>query len=154
MDKDQTNVKEFMKAAGQETPEIITIPDEDTRKMRVRILFEEFMEYADAMGVTLGMSKPEDNEDDWVVIKEDSVALAITDEVNIVEVADAIADIDYVNNGNAICMGLDMEPIKSEVHRSNMSKFIDGHRRDDGKWVKGPSYSPANVEGEVDKQRN
>lgn len=64
---------------------------------------------------------------------------------NIVEVADAIGDLLYVVLGAANAYGIDIEPIFNEIHRSNMSKFIDGHRREDGKWVKGPSYSPANL---------
>jgi predicted HAD superfamily Cof-like phosphohydrolase len=34
-----------------------------------------------------------------------------------------------------------------EVHRSNLSKMVDGKvlRRDDGKVMKGPNYSPANL---------
>ena len=34
-----------------------------------------------------------------------------------------------------------------------MSKFIDGYKREDGKWVKGPSYSPAQLAPIVEDQR-
>lgn len=61
------------------------------------------------------------------------------------DIADAIADLLYVVLGTAVAHGIDIEPVFNEVHRSNMSKFIDGHRREDGKWIKGPSYSPANL---------
>lgn len=37
--------------------------------------------------------------------------------------------------------GVELEPVFAEIHRSNESKFIDGHRRADGKWLKGPSYT-------------
>jgi predicted HAD superfamily Cof-like phosphohydrolase len=152
MDKDQKNVREFMQKAGQDTPDVLTIPDEATRILRVKILLEEVFEYADAMGVGIAARSAGDKL--AVLLNDDTVEFAIKGDVDLVEVADAIADVDYINNGNAIAMGIDMEPIKVEVQRSNMSKFIDGHRRDDGKWVKGPSYSPADVVGELAKQFN
>lgn len=147
MDKDQKNVREFMQKAGQDTPDVLTIPDEETRVLRVKILLEEVFEYADAMGVGIAARAAGDKL--GVLLNDDTVEFAIKGDVDLVEVADAIADVDYINNGNAIAMGIDMEPVKVEVQRSNMSKFIDGHRRDDGKWVKGPSYSPADVVGEL-----
>ena len=147
MDIDQKNVREFMQKAGQATPDVLTIPDEETRVLRVKILLEEVFEYADAMGVGIAARAAGDKL--GVLLNDDTVEFAIKGDVDLVEVADAIADVDYINNGNAIAMGIDMEPVKIEVQRSNMSKFIDGHRRDDGKWVKGPSYSPANVAGEL-----
>lgn len=72
-------------------------------------------------------------------------ASELADATTIVEAADAIGDLLYVVLGAAVAYGIDLEPIFEEIHRSNMSKFIDGHRREDGKWVKGPSYSPANL---------
>lgn len=63
-----------------------------------------------------------------------------------VKIADALADLLYVTLGTAVTCGIPLEACFKEVHRSNMSKFIDGYRRDDGKWIKGDSYSPANLE--------
>ena len=64
---------------------------------------------------------------------------------DIVGIADAIGDLLYVVLGAACQHGIDIDPIFHEIHRSNMTKFIDGHRRADGKWIKGPSYTPANL---------
>ena len=41
---------------------------------------------------------------------------------DLVGVADALADLLYVVYGTAVSYGIDMEPIFTEVHRSNMSK--------------------------------
>lgn len=71
---------------------------------------------------------------------------------DIVEIADGCADLMVVTIGTAIACGIDLDPIFQEVHRSNMSKFIDGHRREDGKWIKGPAYSPPNIKAELIKQ--
>lgn len=62
---------------------------------------------------------------------------------SLVMIADAIADLLYVVYGTAAAYGFDAQKLFDEAHRSNMTKFIDGHKREDGKWIKGPSYSPA-----------
>ena len=72
---------------------------------------------------------------------------------DLVEIADAIGDILYVVLGAAIAHGIDIEPVFKEIHRSNMSKFIDGHAAPNGKWIKGPSYSPADLKPILDAQR-
>ncbi len=71
---------------------------------------------------------------------------------DIVGIADAIGDLLYVVLGAACQHGIDIDPIFHEIHRSNMTKFIDGHRRADGKWIKGPSYTPANLKPILERQ--
>lgn len=70
---------------------------------------------------------------------------------DIVEVADAIADMLYVTYGFAATFGLDADKLFKEVHRSNMSKvWSDGtvrYREEDGKILKPPTYSPADIKG-------
>jgi hypothetical protein len=45
-----------------------------------------------------------------------------------------------------------MEPVFREVHRSNLSK-VGGYKREDGKWVKPLTYSPAGLEPILEAQR-
>lgn len=62
---------------------------------------------------------------------------------DVVEVADALADIVYVAYGSALSHGINLDAVLAEVHRSNMSKLgSDGKPvlRDDGKVIKGPDY--------------
>lgn len=68
-----------------------------------------------------------------------------TESGTIVEVADSLADSLVVILGTACAFGIDIAPIFEEVMCSNMTKFIDGRHREDGKWIKGPSYTPANI---------
>lgn len=117
-------VREFMEKAGQECPTKPVIPELEICVLRYNLHKEENEELRDA-------SCSED----------------------IVGIADAIGDLLYVVLGTAVAHGIDIEPIFNEIHRSNMSKFIDGHRRADGKWVKGPSYSPANLKPILDEQQ-
>lgn len=64
---------------------------------------------------------------------------------DIVGVADALADLLYVVIGTCVAYGIDIAPVFEEVHRSNMTKTIDGSFRVDGKYLKGPNYEPANI---------
>lgn len=60
-------------------------------------------------------------------------------------VAKELADVLYVTYGAADALGIDLQAVFVEVHRSNMSKLdADGRvlRRADGKVLKGPSYQP------------
>lgn len=69
--------------------------------------------------------------------------------LDLVKSADAIADLHYVNTGNAVVLGLPLDKLFAEVHRSNMTKSIvletETTRRD-----KGPNYSPPDIQGVLD----
>jgi len=90
--------------------------DEPTRVLRERLIQEEFEELKEAMG------------------QQDLAAIA-----------KELADLLYVVYGTAVSYGIDMGPVFTEVHRSNMSK-VGGYKREDGKWVKPPTYSAAAIE--------
>lgn len=119
-----------MVKAAQNTPEYPTLIAPHVANLRVTLILEELLEFAEAVGFTLKVSSFRPNEKP----------------VNLKDAYDGILDLLVVVIGAAVAMGLQLEPGWQEVHRSNMSKFIDGYRRDDGKWIKGPSYSPAQLE--------
>lgn len=143
-----------------------TMPsDMKVRHLRIRLIDEELNEFADA-----------------------------NSKGDIIETADALADMLYVIYGACDVYGIDIEPVFEEVHRSNMSKLWthpektahltkwghtppeelltfelvntpppEGHilennyrsyiaRRPDGKVVKSPSYSPADIRSVLEKQ--
>jgi predicted HAD superfamily Cof-like phosphohydrolase len=67
---------------------------------------------------------------------------------DIIEVADAIADLLYVVYGAALTFGIPVREVFTEVHRSNMTKLDDDGGpiyRADGKVMKGPNFSPPNL---------
>ena len=85
-------------------------------------------------------------------LDELSEALEAGDEV---EVLDALTDLQYVLDGAYLQLGF--SPIKEEafreVHRSNMSKLgADGFPiyREDGKVLKGPSFSEPDLSSLID----
>lgn len=96
-----------------------TISDRKTRDLRISLIEEEFKEFVEACE------------------RED-----------IVDMADALADLMYVVIGAAVSFGFDIHELFDEVHRSNMSKiWSDGlvHYREDGKVIKPTTYSPADI---------
>lgn len=116
MTNEQRMVEEFHRTFGIAIGSGPTVPDENTRSLRVRLIQEEFEELQDAMA-----------------------------QQDIIAVAKELADLLYVVYGTAVSCGIDMEPVFKEVHRSNMSK-VGGYKRADGKWVKPPDYSPASLQ--------
>ena len=72
---------------------------------------------------------------------------------DIVEVADALGDLEVVINGFALEAGIPLPSVIAEIHRSNMSKLgADGEPilREDGKILKGPNYTEPDIEGVLD----
>jgi predicted HAD superfamily Cof-like phosphohydrolase len=91
---------------------------------------------------------------DLITEETQELAQALSDN-DVVEVADALADLLYVVYGAAHTFGIDIQPIFDEVHRSNMAKVgADGKviRRSDGKILKPEGWTPPNVKGEIEKQ--
>ena len=119
-----TDVRDFHQAFGQRIGEKPELPSEDERTLRKRLLSEEFDEYLDA-------------EYDH----------------NLVEIADAIADIIYIACGTAVSYGIPLDDVFAEVHRSNMAKLVDGKviRRTDGKVQKPEGWTAPDSEGVLKK---
>ena len=116
MRDEQAMVEEFhhkFSILAQATP---TDLNEETKRLRVRLIEEEFDELKEAMAGG-----------------------------DLAAVAKEMADLLYVVYGTAVSYGIDMDPVFREVHRSNMSK-VGGYKREDGKWVKPATYSPARIE--------
>src|SRR4051812_41994673 len=107
-------VKEFHKVFDAPISETLGFLPDDRQRMRLGLIDEERQELEEA------------------IIAGD-----------VVEVADALGDMIYVINGLAIEMGIPLDKVVAEIHRSNMSKLqLDGtpKRREDGKILKGPNY--------------
>lgn len=133
------------------------VPSPERVALRADLVAEEFFEFLVGLGVNANDLNEQVNEVrnmiDFYVRRRG--AGKFQGDVNIVDVADALADLDYVIEGTRLEFGIDGGPIADEVHRSNMSKLgADGKpvRREDGKILKGPNYEPPDIEGELRKQ--
>jgi len=66
-----------------------------------------------------------------------------------VKLTKELVDLLYVTLGTGVALGLPLVEAFDEVHRSNMSKLGEDGKpilREDGKVLKGPNYSEANLE--------
>lgn len=115
MNEAQRMVLEFHRQFAIHVAEHPTLPDAETEALRLRLIEEEFDELKKAFQAK-----------------------------DLPGIAKELADLLYVVYGTAVSCGIDMEPVFREVQRSNMSK-IGGHKREDGKWVKPSTYSPAEI---------
>ncbi len=149
MNKMQEQVAEFHKAFG--------VPIATTPKLIP----------TDRALLRASLNREECHETDCAIVNQD-----------LVEIADGIADTIYVLIGAAIEFGIDIQAVFDEVHRSNMSKLwtrdeVDVHvnswsdgkeeysfalsgdkyiaKRADGKVIKSPSYSPADIKSVLEK---
>ena len=142
----QKRVKHFMAAVGQATPDKPSIPDNLTRVLRVSLILEEALEFAEASGIEITLGS------DGQPIEIEDLNYNIVDEPDIVECMDAVCDLNVVSTGAAVSYGVDIEPLEDEVCDSNDSKIDGGYRREDGKWVKPITYRPANLEPLIRQQ--
>lgn len=121
MSPEQAMVKEFHDKYGAPSADRPTMVTIKDRMRRARLIFTEAAEFIEAA-----------DKDDFV------------------EMVDALADILVVTYGTAVEMGVDLEPVFAEVHRSNMSK--NGGMDVGGKILKGPGFRPPDIVGELARQ--
>lgn len=124
-------VREFMLAFGHPVHDEPTeIADEGWLHMRLELIREELGELYEACGY---------DTTEWDKV----VPVRQMNTTDLVEAADALGDLEYVVNGAAIGMGINLPAVVREIHDSNMTKLgADGKPiyRLDGKILKGPGY--------------
>lgn len=122
-------VREFHNAYGVDAPTAATELAYKRQKLRFSLIEEEFREYREAV------DKPD----------------------NLEHAAKELADLLYVVLGTAVEHGFTrFDEVFAEVHRSNMSKLGEDGRpvyRDDGKVLKGPNYTPADLSPYIQSAR-
>jgi predicted HAD superfamily Cof-like phosphohydrolase len=143
----QEMVREFHAAfLPEQTRDAVGIPSDDLVRLRVKLPFEEAFELLRA---SFAPTHKNDADELWVHVRR--LIRTAKVQVNLIEVADAFADLAYVVEGGNLAYGIDSRSVLAEVHRSNMSK-IGGHRDENGKWIKPPTYSKADVAMVLKKQ--
>lgn len=144
-------VRAFHRAFGVPMPDKPCVPDDETVRLRLRLIAEEFFELLEAGYLASG-------DIDLIVDARRTLAVLIdhgAPHVNLAKFADALADLDYVNEGARLAFGIDGGPIADAVHASNMAKLGPDGRpilRADGKVVKPAGWQPPNIEAELVKQ--
>lgn len=112
-------VREFHEAFGHPVAETVAVPETQLRKLRERLIEEEYYEVWSAS------------------LSEDPV-----------ELAKELADLIYVIAGAALVWGIPLDEVFEAVHESNMSKLgPDGKPiyREDGKVIKPEGWQPPDI---------
>lgn len=111
-------VAEFMKCGDQQIKTQPEFPCDTVRSLRIKLIVEELNELYDA------------------------------DKINdIIGIADGLTDLLYVIYGMGHAFGIDLDRCFDEVHRSNMSKVVEGklQKNEHGKVLKPDTYSPPDL---------
>ena len=162
MNQIQSDIAEFMRMAGQDTPTAPTLATSKTRELRAKLILEEALETIAALGVTVSLYETNEVGESFQVVEN----IACTDKSfksveftgsfgDLALIADGVADTVYVAVGTAVALGIDMTPIWRIVQRANMAKFgPGGYRREDGKWMKPADWKDPQpvLEAEIESQ--
>jgi len=121
----QDQVREFMELVGQNIPPHPIDVSKEVHTLRIGMIEEE-------------------TEELWAAIAKK----------DLVEMADALADILYVTYGYALTLGIDINEVFAEVQRTNMAKAPNGviTRREDGKILKPEGWKPSDIAAIIEKQ--
>ena len=117
---------------------------------------EKVSEFHTSMGMTNGVWPPTMNEldlrmdliDEELNELRDEFDLDLYDDYDKQKIAKELVDLLYVVYGTAVSFGIPIDEVFDAVHKSNMSKLVDGKPmyREDGKVLKGPNYQPPQLE--------
>jgi len=132
----------------QERRDTPGIPSDATVRFRLRLIAEEFVELLDSVFGNQGI---------YVELEsiQDSILAIINDrriKVDFPEFIDALGDLDVVIEGARVACGVDGRPIARAIHAANMAKKDGPKRESDGKRLKPPGWTPADIVGELRKQ--
>lgn len=115
---DTAAVADFMDAFGQPVRTHATddIPA-DEAELRVRLVVEEAIEFANAMGYNVALPNGA------VIGKKTFEAVATGAGIDLVEAADALGDLTVVTKGSAHTLGIDIDSTFIAIHGTNMAKM-------------------------------
>jgi predicted HAD superfamily Cof-like phosphohydrolase len=138
----EDRVRQMMKGFGQECPPSPTVSDYKTRELRVRLLLEEVLEYADAAAVQVFISTGHDTGrvdfDD--LFFHPAMRLAESAKPDLVAMLDAVADISVVAVGTSVAHGFPLAEAQSVVDENNLLKIKNGSVDEHGKFKKHPDH--------------
>lgn len=149
------HVKEFHQTFGHPIHNQPHIPDTKTIKLRLALILEEFIELSEAC-----LNAEQDGSKAYLeqIKQAESQLRQLTEsdmDVDVIEVADALTDINYVTYGAGHCFGVDLDACMQEVQRSNMSKLGEDGKpiyNEHGKVMKGPNYSKPDLKSVLNAQ--
>lgn len=148
----EDSVRTMMEGFGQHLPTTPTIPDLKTARLRAMLQIEENLELCRALGlemvvqadvpITVGDYRASFEVTKWGRVADGDYTFEChSEDPDLVEIADACADIAVVTRGTALACGIDLDPIIRIVDENNMLKIATGHKDPvTGKFIKSENH--------------
>ena len=141
-----------MSVTSSKDQETVHIYPDMTHKTRLSLQAQEFRE---AYRISNSASRPARGRQKDLIVEEfkefldSEAALYLSNPKNKEHCLKELADLVYVCYQYAANLGWDLDAALDRVHKSNMSKLGEDGKpilRGDGKVLKGPNYTPPNLE--------
>ncbi len=129
------NVEAFHRKYGHPVSYVPHVPEDSLVKTRLRLMGEEFFE-------TLNACIPSKHWKELVLPKFFETVEVADIKVDLVELADGLCDLDYVNEGFRLVCGIPRVKVLEEVQRSNTQKIPNGQ----DKPIKPSDWTPPDIE--------
>ena len=131
---------------GQKVRSKPGIPTESERERIVRLVFEEAFELAEAMGIWVC-------HDGSPISDSEVTCVCSTAKMDLVESADAFADLSVVVNSGMAACGIDAGPLLLEVDENNLLKIKNGYLDpESGKFIKPENHPKPDIAGVLSRQ--
>lgn len=137
----ERRVREMMVLFGQAVPDTPSIPPQETRCLRARLLLEEVLEYIAAAGLAVHL----ETERGPVAITMSSLQIVPQGSPDLVAMTDALADISVVTTGAFAAQGTRMAPVLECVDANNLMKVSRGRLDASGKFIKAADHPPPDL---------
>lgn len=135
----QLRVEKFMIQGGQDVPAMPSIPSEEVRILRAKLILEEALETIEGLGVRI------DAQDNCGVSVEDLDFVPVG-EFSFEKTIDGCCDLKVVATGTLSAMGIPDEVFQQEVDNNNLMKVSGKITRDaNGKILKPAGYTPPKI---------
>ncbi len=139
-------IESFMRLAGQEVPDNPTIPSDEVRLLRARLILEEALETINrGLGVDVLMYV--EGFGDEAIPDFKDLGFKISRPADIVELVDGCCDVEVVTKGTLVAFGVRDYVPQALVNENNLEKFGPGGYRhpDTGKWIKPKDHKPPDL---------
>ncbi len=149
------SVRRFNELAGNVNARHPSALTPETRKLACSLILEEVLEFCDNCGIEIAIESEVTGQiEGWLTSATMALHPRQQHTVDLAEIADDIGDIRFVNTGNALRFGIDMEPVQQLIDDANLRKFgPGGYRNEIGKWIKPPDFIPPDEEIAVEIER-
>ena len=178
----QQDIVTLMKQFDQQVRESPEMPDAKTRLLRARLVFEEALEFVKSCGCTVTLNENASAVIDAISVVPDPNGIpdlteyvdGCVDQLVVtygalnaagVKVEPAWDEVQRSNMSKAwphcsVCdavlvAGAGTEPVHPEnagAHNGEWRVVLKVHKREDGKFIKAPTYSPANLKRVIEEQ--